>query len=143
VPYIPSVIVLREKVTLSCDVLCTTYRIRAKHFVCTNCVKYTTVHRPQTTNHTSTFNSRIRLTLTDHNLTIITQITICLNELQLKSSWLSVMVTLIVQRHACRLLETWRDYSAVCATQLFNRFVRYFFAFTVGGSNIQRSFSLR
>jgi len=35
-----------EKSTLRCDILGTTYRIRAKHFLCTNCLKYTTAHRP-------------------------------------------------------------------------------------------------
>ena len=72
-PYIPGVFVLRENVKLRCDVLGKTYRIRAKHFVCTNCVKYTTAPRQQTTNHTSTFDSQIRLIRTDHTLTIITQ----------------------------------------------------------------------
>jgi hypothetical protein len=81
VPYIPGVFVLRKNVKLRCDVLGTTYRIRAKHFVCTNCVKYTTAHRPQTTNNTSTFNSQIRLTRTDYTLTIKTQMNTSSNEL--------------------------------------------------------------
>jgi len=33
VPYIPSVILLREKVTPRCDILGKTYRIRTKHFL--------------------------------------------------------------------------------------------------------------
>ena len=81
-PYIPSVFVRREKVTLRCDVLVTTYRIRAKHFLCP-----TAAHRQQTTNHTSTFNSQIRLTLTDHTLTTKTQINTPSNVLQLIASW--------------------------------------------------------
>jgi hypothetical protein len=70
VPFIPSVFLLRVKITLRCGALGTTYWIRAKHFLCTNCVKYTTPHRPHTTNHTSTFNSRRRLSHTDHTLKI-------------------------------------------------------------------------
>ena len=94
-PYIHGVFVLRENVTLRCDVLCTTYRIRAKHFVCTNCVKYTTAHRPQTTNHTSTFNSQIRLTRTNHTLTIETQINTTSNTL-VQSSWSLIKYKLII-----------------------------------------------
>jgi len=96
VPYIPSVFLLREKVTLRCGVLGTTYRIRAKHFRCPNCVKYTAAHRPQTTNHTSTFNSQIRLTRNDHTLTIKTQINIFSNILQLKASWSLINYKLIL-----------------------------------------------
>jgi len=95
VPYIHGVFVLRENAPLSCDVLCTTYRIRAKHFVCTNCVKYTAAHRPQTTNHTSTFNSQIRLTRTDHTLTIKTQINTIYN-LLIHSSWSLIKYKLII-----------------------------------------------
>jgi len=64
----------------------TTYRIGAKHFLCPNCVKYTAAHRPQTTNRTSTLNSQIRLTRTDHTLTIKTKINTSSNILQLISS---------------------------------------------------------
>jgi hypothetical protein len=64
-----NVIILREKLTLSCNGLGTTYRIRTKHFVRNNCVES---HRPQTTNNSSTFNSRIRLTCTNHTLLIKT-----------------------------------------------------------------------
>ena len=95
-PCIPSVILLREKVTLRCDVLGTTYRIRAKHFLFPNCVKYTAAHRPQTTNHTSTFNSHIRLTRTDHTLTIKTQINTSSNILQLIASWSLMKYKLIL-----------------------------------------------
>jgi len=96
VPYIPSVFLLREKVTLRCDVLGSTYRIRAKHFRCPNCVKYTAAHRPQTTNHTSTFNSQIRLTRTDHTLTIKTQINTTFNVLHLIASWSLIKYKLII-----------------------------------------------
>ena len=91
---------------LRCDVLGTTYRTVAKYFLCTKCVKYATAHRPQTTNHTSTFNSRIRLTLTDHNLTIITQITICCNDFRLKASWTLIKYNLILghMQHSALLL---------------------------------------
>ena len=41
VPYIPSVILLREKVTFRCVILGTTYRIIAEHFLYMKCVKYT------------------------------------------------------------------------------------------------------
>jgi hypothetical protein len=95
VPYIHSVFVLRENVTLRCDVLCTTYRIRAKHFVSTNCVKYTTAHRPQTTNHSSTFNSQIRLTRTDHTLTIKTQINTT-SKILVKPSWSLIKKKIII-----------------------------------------------
>jgi hypothetical protein len=96
VPYIPSVFLLREKVTLRCDVLGTTYRNRAKHFLCPNCVKYTAAHRPRTTNHTSTFNSQIRLTRTDHTLTIKTQTNTPSNLLQLQASWSLIKYKLIL-----------------------------------------------
>jgi len=43
-----------------------------------------TPHRPQTTNHTSTFNSQIQLTRTDRTVTIKTQTTTASNVLQLK-----------------------------------------------------------
>ena len=95
-PCIPSVILLREKVTLRCDVLGTTYRIRAKHFLCTNFVKYTAAHRPQTTNHISTLNSRIQLTLIFHNLTINTQITTCCIDFPLNASWTLIKYNLIL-----------------------------------------------
>ena len=95
-PYIPSVFLLRKKVTIRCDVLGPTYRIRAKHFLCPNCVKYTAAHRPQTTNHTSTFNSHIRLTPTDHNLTIKTQSNTSSNILQLPASWSLIKYKLIL-----------------------------------------------
>ena len=90
-PYIPSVFVRREKVTLRCDVLGTTYRIRAKHFLCP-----TAAHRQQTTNHTSTFNSQIRLTRTDHTLTIKTQINTTSNVLQIQASWSLIKCKLIL-----------------------------------------------
>jgi len=96
VPYITRVFVLREKVTLRCDVLGTTYRIRTKHFLYTNCVKYTTAHRSQTTNHNSTFNSQIRLPRTDHTLTIKTQINTSSNVLQLNTYWSLIKYKLII-----------------------------------------------
>jgi hypothetical protein len=97
-----------RKVTLRCGVLGTTYLIGAKYFVCTSCVKYTAGHRQQTTNHTSTFNFRIRLTLIDHNLTIITKIIVCYNELHLKTSLSLIIFNLILghMQHTA-LLSIW------------------------------------
>ena len=50
------------------------YRIRAQQCLCTSFVKYTIAHGPQTTTHTSTFTSQIRLLRTDHTLTLTSQI---------------------------------------------------------------------
>jgi hypothetical protein len=46
VPSIPSVILMLEKVNHDCDILSTTYKIRANNFLLSNCVKLIIIHIP-------------------------------------------------------------------------------------------------